>query len=166
MNSEEPIDTNLPTEVVALQKRFGGPSQSAFGSAVFFNPNSRALPNLEAEALAVYKTFVGESWERFGEANWLGQWACIYTRASTSLASIEAELRALADRETRQSADLLLENHEAGEAARVAIRNAFDSPMVAELGVFKIGDGEAMAGLLIAAKLRDCGVVVLALLMD
>jgi len=166
MNSDTPLDTNLPAEVVELTNLFGGPSQNAFGSAVFFNPIAPSRPNLEAEALAVYKVFVGESWERFGEAAWLSQWACVHHCNSPTAPSIEAKLKALADRETRQLADLLLENHEAGEAARIAFKNVFDSPLVTELGVFKIGDGEAMSGLLLAAELHERGVVVLAFLMD
>jgi len=50
-----------PSCVLELQNVFGGPSQSAFGSAVFFDAADQE--ELEKQGLAIYKHFAGKTWE-------------------------------------------------------------------------------------------------------
>lgn len=64
------------------------------------------------------------------------------------------------------SAGLLLENQEDSEAAAAALQGAFDHPAVCELNVFKISDGAAMSGPLIAANIQETGCLSLILLLD
>jgi len=138
-------------DVTRLQAAYGGPSQEGFGSAVF----SETLPgadDLRQAALAKYRYFVGKLWDRFGEATWMGPWKEVYAREPGATPDIVAELRAIADRDARLSVPMVLENIEGAEAARAALSAAFDDPAVTELRVFNLGDGEAMSGLLVAAR--------------
>lgn len=137
-----------PDYVIALEQLYGAPSQAGFGSAIFYDP----LPvtsDLAEAALARYRFFVGELWERYGEEAWMGPWQQIYTRPPGASGDVVAELRALDDREARQSASLLVDDVANADDALAA---AFDAPDVAELAVYKTGDGGAMSGILVAAR--------------
>ena len=57
--------------MAALERVYGPASQEAFGSAVFFDPETGDGEPAEL-ALAKYRYFVGDLWERFGEQTWLG----------------------------------------------------------------------------------------------
>ena len=146
--------------VAELERAYGGPSQSAFGSAVFFSPNETAT-TLEPTARAKYEYFCGETWTRFGPENWLAAWKPVYARQAQSPRDVVAELRALDDPDARQSAAMLLDNDE----LHGALRTAFDDAQVAALQVYKIGDGGAMSGVLIAAT-RPEGALCLVFLLD
>ena len=154
----EPI--HKPSYVADLERSYGGPSQAAFGSAVFFEPDTDP-EKLEKNALAKYQHFCGDTWTRFGEENWLGNWNQVYARETKSQCDIVAELESLEDRDARRSASMLLENAE----AHGALRKALDDAQVSEVRVFRIGDGGAMSGLLIAS-LRPEGAVYLVFLLD
>ena len=80
--------------------------------------------------------------------------------------AIVAELRALANRDAALSASVLLEGVDAPERAQAALAAAFDDPAVAELAVYTLGDGGAMAGLLVAGQRQDRGAIFLVFLMD
>jgi hypothetical protein len=155
-----------PNYVIELEKSYGPPSQSAFGSAVFFVPVAKQLESLEVDALAQYRYFVGETWNRLGEQNWINGLGTVYVRDPKSSPGVLAELQSLTDRETRQVAGLLLENQENPDSCRLALVNTFDSELVTELRIFKIGDGSVMSGVLIAARLLNVGSVFLVLLLD
>lgn len=155
----EPHKTK-PAYVTELEQAFGGPSQNAFGSAVFLEPNMEP-DQLEAQALATYQHFCGDTWARFGEQNWLANWKLVYARNSGSTGRIVDELGALEDRNAKSSAEMLLDNVE----SQAAMRTSFDDVEVSQLCVFKIGDGGAMSGLLIAA-VRPEGTVLVVFLMD
>lgn len=156
--------TSTPSFVRDLQSAFGPPSQQAFGSSVFFTANANT--SLDDEALSRYRYFLGTTWEKLGEQNWLSNWELVYERKSDAKADIVSELKSISDRNVRQSAGLLLENHENISAATQALQNAFDHPQLKELKVFKIGDGAAMSGLLIVASIHDQGLLSLILLLD
>jgi hypothetical protein len=87
-------------------------------------------------------------------------------RKSDTITNIVSELKSIADGEVRMSAGLLLENQEDSEAAAAALQGAFDHPAVCELNVFKISDGAAMSGPLIAANIQETGCLSLILLLD
>jgi hypothetical protein len=140
--------------VTALQAVYGAPSQSAFGSAVFFE---KTVDDLEQAALAKYRYFVGELWERYGEAAWLSQWKEVYTRQPDTSADIVAELRGIADQAAQLSVPMILDTVQDAEQARAALAAAFDDAAVKELSVYTIGDGAAMSGLLIAARRAATG---------
>lgn len=86
-------------------------------------------------------------------------------RTSDTKRDIVRELKSIADREVRISAGLLLDNQEDSEAAGAALHSALGHPAVCELKVFKIGDGAAMSGLLIAANIQEAGCLSLILLL-
>ena len=154
-----------PAAVAALEAAFGPPSQAGFGSAVFYD---RLAPDadLEQAALARYRFFVGDLWERYGADAWLGPWQRVYTRPPGAPRAIVAELRALANRDAALSASVLLEGVDAPERAQAALAATFDDPAVAELAVFTLGDGGAMAGLLVAGQREDRGAIFLVFLLD
>ncbi len=109
---------------------------------------------------------MGDLWERYGADVWLGTWSQVYTRPPGATRAIGAELRALANRDAARSASVLLEGVDAPEQARAALAAAFDNPAVAELAVFTLGDGGAMAGLLVAGQRQDHGAIFLVFLLD
>ena len=61
------------------------------------------------------------------------------------------------DREARLSASVILDEVDDAENARAALAAAFDDPAVSELAVYTVGDGAAMAGILIAGRRGDTG---------
>ena len=155
-----------PSYAVELARVFGPPSQSAFGSSVFFIPAAEQSASLEADANAKYRFFLGDSWERLGEQNWIDGWGEVYKRERGSSTGILAELQSLQDRAARQSAGLMLENQEDPETANKALVDAFDNAHVVELSIFKVGDGSAMSGIFVAAKITEAGSLFLILLLD
>ncbi len=155
-----------PDYVVELERCYGMPSQEAFGSSVFYDAMDVSEAPLEQAAIAKYKHFAGETWERYGEENWMAEWESVYTRDPKSTRDIVAELRSISDRAAKTSASLLIENSDHSAEARAALSKTFDDSTVWELQVFKIGDGSAMSGILIAARRPNEGSVFLVLLMD
>lgn len=153
-----------PTYVGELEAAYGPPSESGWGSAVFYEP--RAGEPLAALAKRTYRTFVGEKWKRFGEAAWMGPWKEAYRRPAGAVHDIAAELGALTAAPTSMQVDLLLNPSEGVEAARRALAGAFDAPDVAELCAWDVGDGGAMSGLLLAGRRDNGETIVLVLLMD
>ena len=145
-----------PAAVAALQAAYGPPSQAGFGSAVFHAPSPADAP-LEQAALAKYRYFVGDQWERFGERAWMGPWRAVYTRPPSAKRDIVAELRAITDRDARQSVEMLLDNVDEADQARAALSVVYDDPAAAELTVYTIGDGDALSGLVIAGCQEETG---------
>ena len=154
--TEETSNTIKPDYVTALERFYGAPSQDGFGSAVFYE-RLPADADLEQTALAQYRYFVGDLWERYGEDAWMGPWRQVYTRPADGNANIVAELRSLEDRAARQSAALIVDEIDNAEDARAALAAAFDSAAVTELSVYKLGDGAAMSGILVAAHRAATG---------
>jgi hypothetical protein len=143
----------------------GAPSQAGFGSAVIYEPLP-AGDDLEQAALAKYRFFVGDMWERFGEDAWMGPWQQVYGRQQGAEPDIVAELGALEDRDAAMSASMILDNVDNPENARSALAAVFDDPEVKELAVYRLGDGEAMSGVLVAGRLQDERAVFLVFLLD
>lgn len=159
-------NSDVPIIVSTLQKHFGQASQAGFGSSVFYKSKAPSVCDLDDEARSCYQYFLGPTWEKLGEQNWLSNWGMVYERKSDAQADIVSELKSIADREVRMSAGLLLENQEDATAAVSALKGAFDHTAVRQLKIFKIGDGAAMSGLLIAANMHEMGCLCLILLLD
>jgi hypothetical protein len=151
---------------MALEAAYGPPSQAGFGSAIFYV--QRQDPgDLAQAAQAQYRYFVGELWARYGEDAWMGSWQQVYTRPAGAKREIVAELRAIKDRTAVQSVELLLDEVADPQNARQTLSTAFDDPAVTDLSVFKIGDGAALAGILLAARREAAGeTVMLIFLLD
>lgn len=149
-----------PTYVTALAAAYGPPSQAGFGSAVFYD-SSQPPAELEQAALAKYQYFVGNLWGRYGADAWLGTWQPIYARPLGAERAVVSELRAIKDRSAAQSVELLLDEAADPSTAQQALAAAFDDPAVTELVVYKIGDGAAMAGLLVAGRRAATGETVM-----
>jgi hypothetical protein len=155
-----------PAYVTGLEAASGAPSQAAFGSAVF-HEQLKAADDLAQAALAKYKYFVGDQRQRYGEDAWMGPWKEVYTRPTGAKPDIVAELRGIADPDAQNSVPMILENIDGAEQARAALAAAYDDPAVTELRVFNLGDGETMAGLLVAGRRQATGeATFLVFLMD
>lgn len=114
-----------------------------------------------------YQEFCGEIWERFGPENWLGQWAEVYRRPEGQAGDIVRELRELKDHPTALAGSLLLDNIDEPETAVAALADVFNHSSIGRLSIFRLGDGEAYSGLLIAAERTKAEpLVMLSLLMD
>lgn len=156
----------MPDAFDELEARFGGPSDDGFGSAVFRRP---APPGSDLEALArdVYRDFVGELWTRFGAEAWTGAWSELAARSAAAEGSVLDLLGAIADPLGRSAADMLVNGGPDPEAAAKALADAFDREGISGLKVFRIGDGEAMSGVIVAGSDRDAGeAAFVAFLMD
>jgi hypothetical protein len=143
--------TAKPAYVTDLEAAYGPPSQAGFGSAVFYEPDADS-GDLPAWALEKYKTFTGDLWERYGADAWMGPWREVYVRPAGVTHDIVAELRGITDADAQNSVPLILDVVEDAKNARAALAAAFDDPAVTELRVFNLGDGEAMSGILVAAR--------------
>lgn len=155
-----------PESAADLEAAYGGPSQAGFGSAVF-REALQAADTLEQKGLGKYRYFVGDLWGRYGEDAWMGPWREVYTRAAGDAQNIVAELRGIEDPDTARSVPMVLDVVEGAEKARAALSAAYDDPDVTELRVFNLGDGEAMSGLLLAARRQGTGEgLFLVFLMD
>ncbi len=154
----------VPVYVVALESAFGAPSQAGFGSAVFYEVTIAAA-NLEQVAQEKYRYFVGDLWERFGAGTWLSTWRLLYTR-SDQRRDIASELLAITDHDARQLAPLIVDNGSRAASSREALTAAYDDETVSALRVYRIGDGAALAGLLIAGWRDNGEAVFLTLLLD
>jgi hypothetical protein len=137
-----------PDYVTRLQDAYGEPGQAAFGSAVFHD-KSPGKADLAGEAIEKYRYFVGDLWDRYGESAWMAPWKEVYVRDADARPDIQAELRAIADPDARNSVLMILEMVDGGKPA---LSVAFDDASVTELCVFTTGDGAAMSGLVIAAR--------------
>ncbi len=144
-----------------LETVFGGESSSGFGSAVFRRASGDPVEHFARE---VYRSFVGESWDRFGEAAWLGPW--LQVLSSPQIGGIVSSLRAIQDPAARSSAEVFLEACSDPTAAEAALTSTFDDPAASERAVFRIGDGAALSGILLAARTSEDGLVAVVFLMD
>lgn len=157
------FDAAKPDYVTALEQLYGAPSQAGIGSAVFYEPLS-ATADLEAAALVRYRYFVGALWARYGEDAWMGPWRQLYTRPTATSGDIVAELRSLDDREAKQSVSLIVD---VAANAENALAAAFDHPAATELSIYKLGDGAAMNGILVAARRSEnSAAIYLVFLLD
>ena len=154
-----------PDDVTALEAAYGAPSQAGFGSAVFYE-RLQATDDLDQAALAKYRFFVGDLWDHYGEEAWMGPWKRVYMRQAGAKPDVVAELRGIADRDARQSATMILDNIDDAQNARATLSAAFDDPAVTELAAYTLGDGAAMAGILVAGRRDDGAVTFLVFLLD
>lgn len=155
----------VPANVAALEAIYGPPSQAGFGSAIFYEPDA-AIGDLPAWALEKYKFFTGDLWDRYGEAAWLGPWRQVYWRPDGAAPDIAAELRTIDDADAARSVEMILDNTDDPAAARAALAGVFDNPAMREVVVFNLGDGAAMAGVLVAGRRTTGEAVFLVFLLD
>jgi hypothetical protein len=154
-----------PDYVVQLETAYGAPSQSGFGSTVFFDKVERSA-ELEKAALEKYKYFIGELWERYGEDAWMGPWKEVYARPAGGEHDIVAELRGIKDPDAALSVPMILDNIESAEKARAALSTTFDNSMLTDVRVYNLGDGEAMSGMLVAGRRSNGEATFLVFLLD
>ena len=153
-----------PEPFSALEAVFGGPSNSAWGSAVFVDRvDPRA--DLEKQALAVYRTFIGALWERFGENAWIGGWRLVQAREGAG--DIVAELTTSSSPVVKSATDMLLNtNAAARDDVYAALSAAFDSSDTDVMQIYEIGDGAAYSGVLVAGRMKSGATAILAFVMD
>jgi|694.fasta_scaffold28502_3 hypothetical protein len=154
------------TALATLQSIYGGPEVKGMGSGVLDQPLPAGVP-WESAAKQRYQQFCGDIWDRFGPDNWLGQWAEVYRRPEGQSGDIVRELRELKDHPTKLAGSMLLDNIDDPEPAVAALQDVFNHPSVQQLSIFRLGDGEAYSGLMIAAQSKATDrLVTLTLLMD
>lgn len=165
-NLQKPKSTDSkPDYVVQMEDAYGAPSQTGFGSAVFFE-HMEAADDLEQAALQKYQYFVGDTWERFGADAWMSAWKQVYMRPAGADHDVVAELRGITDLAASLSVSMILDNIENAEDARAALAKAFDEPTVAKLAAYTLGDGEAMSGILVVGQRTNGETTFLAFLLD
>lgn len=165
-NLQNPNSMDIrPVYLMLLEAAYGGPSQAAFGSAVFFEQVERS-EELEKAALDKYKYFVGELWERYGEGAWMGAWKEVYARPKGAKHDIVAELNGITDPDAALSVPMVLSVVENADAAKKALSTAYDGDTVLNLKVYNLGDSAAMSGLLVAGRRSNGEATFLVFLLD
>ncbi len=159
-----------PAWIEMLQQTFGSPSQAAFGTAVFAettaDTNASSNDNeLETRAQAWYQYFCGPNWEKFGPRNWMGTWLRVDSDAELDVPILQV-LAQLQDWQTRQSGEQMLEGHADAATAKRVLSQAFDDPTMDVRQIYRIGDGNAMCGILIAGRRPKGESAFLAFLLD
>lgn len=161
------MNTSPIASVIAeLEEVFGAPSDAGFGSAVFSSPATAThSQSLEAEGKAIYQKFCGDIWEKFGVENWLATWKLLHERPAGGVGDIVTEIQAIRDPESGSAAQMLLDGADPDRAA-AALRAAFNDTSLVRLQIFKIGDGGAMSGAIIAAETNAGARFFLIILLD
>jgi hypothetical protein len=157
---------DLSIAVSKLTEAFGGPSEETLGAAVFVSESKVDLSTLDQFAKSVYEHFVGNAWENFGPDNWNKTWQMLYRRGAGASPEILEELKSLGDPSTELAASQLTENHDDPEKASEGLKAVFDSPSAQSVSIYKIGDSEAITGVLLACLLPTEHAVALVFLMD
>lgn len=151
-----------------LQEIYGGPEVRGLGSGVIEIPLDDES-RFESTAKERYRVFCGEIWERFGPENWMGQWAEVYRRPVAkggSAAAIESELRGLEDHPASMAGSLMLDNIDDADAAKETLKRVFDDPAIRRLSIYRLGDGEAIFGIMIAALAGSPGRMTMLITMS
>ena len=163
--------------VAKLQDIYGGPEVRGLGSSVIEVPLDDER-RFESTAKERYRVFCGEIWERFGPENWLGQWAEVYRRPAATATEagtakdvvaaggIEAELRGLEDHAASMAGSLMLDNIDDADAAKEMLKRVFDDPAIRRLSIYRLGDGEAIFGIMIAALAGSPGRMTMLITMS
>jgi hypothetical protein len=159
-----------PKWIEILEDAFGCPSQAAFGTAVFHElisdeTASAESGTLEQRAFKWYQHFCGETWEKFGAENWMREWKLVYRRSSKAQ-SILNELDSVDDPQVRMNAETMLEGTAEPQSARAALKQAFDDPSIEDLRIFRMGDGGAMSGIMIAGRRANNETAFVGFLLD
>ncbi|MBU6174121.1 MAG: hypothetical protein KGQ60_09965, partial [Planctomycetes bacterium] len=145
---------------------FGGESQSTLGSAVFRSPDVLPTSELESFSFSSYKSFVGKSWQAFGEENWSKPWLLLFERPQEANRNLLQEIASVNDPATALAGSQLTENHDSPTEAVESLKAVFDSDRIQELRIYRVGDSEAITGILIAALTKGNQPIVLLFLMD
>lgn len=149
-----------------LVEVFGDSSSNTLGSAVFKSELKIVADELDGFAQASYKRFVGDAWETIGQANWTKVWIRLYRRLPSVKPGILAELNGLTDSATSLAASQVTENHDDPSAAEQALQLVFDSDAIQDVSIYRIGDSDAITGVLIAGITGSGIAVALVFLMD
>jgi hypothetical protein len=159
-------EDDLTKAVQRLEELFGKPSRNTLGASVFVSDSPVACKDLEAFAKSKYQHFVGDAWESIGPENWTATWELQYHRPEGVCGDILKELVDLEDPATSLAASQLTENHDDAQGAALGLQGVFDSPEIQDVSIYRIGDTEAITGVLVAGILRTGNAIALVFLMD
>lgn len=157
---------DLTKAVQRLEQLFGKPSESTLGTAVFQSESTLSVEQLDGFSRSSYQHFAGAAWEAFGQENWTKPWRLLYRRSEDTAADILGELGRIEDSSTCLAASQLTENHDDPQGAQEALKGVFDSDFVQAVSIYRIGDSEAITGVLIAGLLTGGIGIALVFLMD
>ena len=157
---------DLAKAVQRLEELFGKSSQNTLGAAVFQSDAAVSPDGLDEFSKSKYQYFAGDAWESLGQDNWLKTWARLYRRPAGDQGAILSELKELNDPATALAASQLTENHDDPQGAAQALQGVFDSPQVRDVSIYRIGDTEAITGVLLSGILETGFAIALVFLMD
>lgn len=151
--------------IEALEKVYGKPASTGFGSAVFYEV-SKKDQSLAGIALEDYKLFMGEKWTPETASTWMSGWKLVYERNPGLSGDIITELNNIKDPGARRSLPLLTEFINDPNQAKAALEAAFNNSNLAHLELFTIGDNAEMNGLLLCGLYTDYSACTIICLMD
>jgi hypothetical protein len=156
---------NYAPLIESLEKVYGKPNSTGFGSAVFYEVSKKDM-ELATIALDTYKLFMGDKWNAETEATWMSTWKLVYERNPGKAADILNELNNIKDADAKRSVPLLTELIENAEQGKLALAAAYNHPDISQVQLFSIGDGAEMAGLLLSGLYADHSACTVICLMD
>jgi hypothetical protein len=156
---------NYTPLIESLEKVYGKPNSTGFGSAVFYEVSKKDM-GLTTIALDTYKLFMGDKWNAESEATWMSSWKLVYERSPGKAADILNELNNIKDADAKRSVSLLTELIENAEQGKLALAAAYNHPDISQVQLFSIGDGAEMAGLLLCGLFADHSACSVICLMD
>lgn len=157
------MENQFSTAIADLEIVFGKACETGFGSAVFHDVVENEV-SIERIALGHYKKFLGPKWKAETESAWTASWKNVYQRRGGSEGGIISELASISDAEAKRSMPLLIEFVPDPAAAHKALSSVFNHELVKNLSVFTVGDGDAMAGIMITGiydGMYCCSVITL-----
>jgi len=156
---------NYTPIIESLEKVYGKPNSTGFGSAVFYEVSKKDI-DLATIALDDYRLFMGDKWNAETESAWMSTWKKVYERSPGNAADILSELNNIKDADAKRSVPLLTELVENAEQGKLALAAAYNHPEISQVQLFSVGDGEAMSGLLLCGLFADFSACSVICLMD
>ncbi|MFM7931057.1 MAG: hypothetical protein ACKO9Q_25390, partial [Pirellula sp.] len=98
--------------------------------------------------------------------NWEQTWKLLYRRPLESKSEILEELKSLGDSSSELAGSQLTENHDDPSGAADGLKGVFDAPWIRCVSIYRIGDSEAITGVLMAGILPTENAIALIFLMD
>jgi hypothetical protein len=151
--------------IESLESKFGKPNSNGFGSSVFYEL-SRDEMKLDDIALEDYKLFMGDKWTDNSPIDWMGGWQKLYDRQTNGTGNIIDILNSFHTPDVHVHVPLLLEGPQNATETHQPLMDAFNHPDIDNVGIYKVGDGDALGGLMVTAKYNNGEACTVITLMD
>lgn len=136
-----------------LQALLGPCAPVGMGDAVCHEPLAAGVP-LETWARDKSLVLANKGWENFQPEMWRAQFRELYRRPESATGAITDELAALTGDNIELVIGNFLDNRDNAGELKQSLTAVFDAPAMSEVVVYRIGDGQALAGVLLVGRQR------------